>query len=479
MERSVVFGFILGTGRCGSTLIHDLVARHPDVGFLSNLDDRLGRALFGGRWNSPLYRRVPPALTRKGAPALRTVRGLPDPRPARVAGARRAVPRPRRVRRHALAGGPVRERVPEPGGRPGPTGVPAQVHRMAAGEVHRGGAPRLAFRARGARRASGRELPGPDAVVGWLRRTAAMELRPALGGRRGGLGGGGPVVSRPRRARVEDPHGRLRGRAGGDPRPRDGTRSGTRTSWPIRGGDWRRSWPSSAWPGPGTSSGAFRRYRFDRARAEAYRRDLAPEDVAGPRGMPGSAPRSLRVPGPPARGGTGLRVMRRSVLLLIASGLVAGLATAPPAGAGASSPSLVAVIGGGTAGHASMYPSGVDVGQAGNIYVADTGDDRVCRFGPDGVEHWCQGSRGPKALGRFENPRDVAVLDGRLYVAGHGLQPRAGPRRGHRFPHRGLADALRHHHGDQRGGGRHGVRGDPRDGDPPPTRSASTRPRAP
>ncbi len=62
----VRFAFILGTGRCGSTLVHDLLARHPDVGFISNLDDRLRRPLAGGRWNNLLYRAVPPALTRKG-----------------------------------------------------------------------------------------------------------------------------------------------------------------------------------------------------------------------------------------------------------------------------------------------------------------------------------------------------------------------------------------------------------------------------
>jgi hypothetical protein len=58
--------FILGTGRCGSTLVHDLLARHPDVGFISNVDDRAGRPVAGGRWNSAIYRRVPPSLTRKG-----------------------------------------------------------------------------------------------------------------------------------------------------------------------------------------------------------------------------------------------------------------------------------------------------------------------------------------------------------------------------------------------------------------------------
>jgi nucleoside-diphosphate-sugar epimerase len=35
------YAFVLGTGRCGSTLIHELLARHEGVGFLSNLDDRL------------------------------------------------------------------------------------------------------------------------------------------------------------------------------------------------------------------------------------------------------------------------------------------------------------------------------------------------------------------------------------------------------------------------------------------------------
>lgn len=62
----VSYAFILGTGRCGSTLVHDVLARHPQVGFVSNLEDRLGRSLVGGRWNAAVYRRVPPALTRKG-----------------------------------------------------------------------------------------------------------------------------------------------------------------------------------------------------------------------------------------------------------------------------------------------------------------------------------------------------------------------------------------------------------------------------
>lgn len=60
------FAFVLGTGRCGSTLLHEIVARHPDVGFVSNLDDRFRRGPRAGRWNNPLYRRVPVGWTRKG-----------------------------------------------------------------------------------------------------------------------------------------------------------------------------------------------------------------------------------------------------------------------------------------------------------------------------------------------------------------------------------------------------------------------------
>jgi hypothetical protein len=60
------FAFVLGTGRCGSTLLHEVVARHPDVGFVSNLDDRLAMDLPGGRWRTGLYRRLPAATTIKG-----------------------------------------------------------------------------------------------------------------------------------------------------------------------------------------------------------------------------------------------------------------------------------------------------------------------------------------------------------------------------------------------------------------------------
>jgi hypothetical protein len=88
--------------------------------------------------------------------------------------------------------------------------------------------------------------------------------------------------------------------------------------------------------------------------------------------------------------------------------------------AAAEAPTYVDTIGGGNAGHADMYPSGVDVDAAGNIYVADTGDDQIKSYGPGGGLRWVRGSRGPKAPGRFENPRDVAVLNGKVYVADTG-----------------------------------------------------------
>lgn len=49
--------FVLGSGRCGSTLVTELIARHPDVGFISNVDDKLARLDLKGRWNNALFAR--------------------------------------------------------------------------------------------------------------------------------------------------------------------------------------------------------------------------------------------------------------------------------------------------------------------------------------------------------------------------------------------------------------------------------------
>lgn len=55
---------VLGTGRCGSTLVHEILARHDGVGFVSNLDDRFG--IRTRRSHVEAYRRLPPTATRKG-----------------------------------------------------------------------------------------------------------------------------------------------------------------------------------------------------------------------------------------------------------------------------------------------------------------------------------------------------------------------------------------------------------------------------
>jgi hypothetical protein len=59
------FVFVLGTGRCGSTLVEEVLCRHASVGFVSNLEDRFKLPVTAGRWNGPLYRRLPAAVTQK------------------------------------------------------------------------------------------------------------------------------------------------------------------------------------------------------------------------------------------------------------------------------------------------------------------------------------------------------------------------------------------------------------------------------
>jgi hypothetical protein len=52
--------FVIGTGRCGSSLVTEVIARHPEVGFVSGVDDKLPALDLGGRWNSALFRRGAP-----------------------------------------------------------------------------------------------------------------------------------------------------------------------------------------------------------------------------------------------------------------------------------------------------------------------------------------------------------------------------------------------------------------------------------
>jgi hypothetical protein len=65
---------VAGTGRCGSTLVQELLCRHPAVGFVSGLDDKLPRLNLAGRWNGALYRRSAPRPA--GMTSLRYARRL-------------------------------------------------------------------------------------------------------------------------------------------------------------------------------------------------------------------------------------------------------------------------------------------------------------------------------------------------------------------------------------------------------------------
>jgi hypothetical protein len=63
-SRDTTYVFLIGTGRCGSTLVHELLARHPGVGFISNLEDRLpGLPAGARRAGNALYRHAPRPLT--------------------------------------------------------------------------------------------------------------------------------------------------------------------------------------------------------------------------------------------------------------------------------------------------------------------------------------------------------------------------------------------------------------------------------
>lgn len=58
--------FVLGTGRCGSTLVHEVLCRHPGVGFITNVEDNLRGADPTARFAGRLFRRLPPAASQKG-----------------------------------------------------------------------------------------------------------------------------------------------------------------------------------------------------------------------------------------------------------------------------------------------------------------------------------------------------------------------------------------------------------------------------
>ncbi|MFF0824859.1 sulfotransferase family protein [Micromonospora haikouensis] len=74
---------VVGTGRCGSTLVQELLSRHRGVGFVSGVDDKLSRLNLTGRLNGPLYRRSAPRPA--GMTSLRHSRRLLEKGRLRVA----------------------------------------------------------------------------------------------------------------------------------------------------------------------------------------------------------------------------------------------------------------------------------------------------------------------------------------------------------------------------------------------------------
>src|SRR5437867_3995726 len=69
---------VVGSGRCGSTPVAEIIARHPDVGFVSNVDDKLALLDLAGRWNPALFRRPcqPRRAGRAGGRRLLVADGL-------------------------------------------------------------------------------------------------------------------------------------------------------------------------------------------------------------------------------------------------------------------------------------------------------------------------------------------------------------------------------------------------------------------
>jgi tripartite motif-containing protein 71 len=116
-----------------------------------------------------------------------------------------------------------------------------------------------------------------------------------------------------------------------------------------------------------------------------------------------------------------LAVRRVTLGVVVASILATTVvaSTPPAAGTTLTAPTYVRTIG--HRGHAAMYPSGLDVDAAGNVAVADTGNDRVSFFPAGSTKaSWKVGVRGNPVGGTptgFQNPRDVALGATRVYVA--------------------------------------------------------------
>ena len=58
--------------------------------------------------------------------------------------------------------------------------------------------------------------------------------------------------------------------------------------------------------------------------------------------------------------------------------------------------------------HAEMYPSGLEIDSAGNVVIADTGNNAVAKYAPNGTQLWRIGDWGDGVM-EFDNPRDIAI----------------------------------------------------------------------
>lgn len=66
-QHGTRFVFVTSYGRSGSTILSDMLSRHPDVGFVSNLDDRFRRLpSWWQRVNPTVYHHLPQRFTTKG-----------------------------------------------------------------------------------------------------------------------------------------------------------------------------------------------------------------------------------------------------------------------------------------------------------------------------------------------------------------------------------------------------------------------------
>jgi hypothetical protein len=67
-DSEIKIVFIIGSGRSGSSLVHELISKHHDVGFVSNVDDNFPFLNLQGSLNNRLFRSVIGKFTRKGRP---------------------------------------------------------------------------------------------------------------------------------------------------------------------------------------------------------------------------------------------------------------------------------------------------------------------------------------------------------------------------------------------------------------------------